>query len=256
MPFSHEQIPWKSLERFGLDAEKLQKNGDYEKLLKGERTGLIYTNTFDGTTGKFEQGKFFMINAKSGPMMMYDGVKAKTFIPNEVKGYQFSKEDKAVISTQGHLGKAVDMENKDGILSPHFVSVDKDTKTMLTWDSKAFREPKEILGVPLSKDQQELLKEGKPIFVAGMKDKAGQEFSAYLVPDAVNHKLGFLPKDRIMEQFLAPEHKSQVAKNNHGQSTEKNKDLNGPLKTGTEKEAVDKSQDNTGDKARKKGRGI
>ena len=252
MPFSHEQIPWKTFERFGLDAEKLRKNGDYDKLLKGERTGLIYTNTFDGTAGKFEQGKFFVINAKSGPMVMYDGVKAKTFIPNEVKGYQFSKEEKETINQQGHLGKAVDMVTKDGELSPHYVSVDKDTKTMLTWDSKGFREPKEILGVPLSKDQQELLRSGKPVFVAGMKDKEGQEFSAYLVPDAVNRKLGFVPKDKIIEQFLAPEHKAQVSRNNQGQSTERNKDLSGPLKSGKENEAVDKSVEKT----RKKGQGL
>lgn len=250
MPFTHEQVPWKTLERFGVTPEKLQQSGDYDRLLAGQRTKVLYTNTFDGA-GKFEQGKFFLIHSKGGPMVMYDGVKAATFIPNEVKGYHFTPEDKDIINRQGHLGKTVDMVNKKGEVTPHYVSVDKDTKTMLTWDSSRFREPKEILGVPLSKDQQQLLRAGKPVFVAGMKDKAGQEFSAYLVPDAAKKGLGFVPKERILEQFLAPEHKVQVARNNQGKTTEETKNVAGPLKS---KQTKEQEGDTLKVKALRKGR--
>lgn len=230
--FKPEEMPLDTLQKFGLTEEKLKQTGNYDKLLNGERTSLIYSNTFDGHTARFEQGKLALIRNEEGKViLMYDGVKSQQSFPNELKGYKFSKEDKEDLLKMGHLGKQVDMIDKTGKLAPHFVSMDKETNTIMRWDASKFQAPETIQGVQISKEDQDLLKMGKPIFVAGLKDKAGQEFSSYIIADAINKKLAFVSKSNMLDKFLAPEHKSQVQRNNQGLSTEDNKNTKGSLKS-------------------------
>jgi Protein of unknown function (DUF3945) len=162
--------------------------------------------------------------------LMYDGVKAGNTIPDDFKGHNFTKEEKEDLMKLGHLGKTVDMENAKGGKTPHFVSIDKDTRTMLRWEASNFKPPKVILGVPISKENQELLKQGRPIFVAGMRDRLGQEFSSYIVADAVNKKLAFVPKNSMLDKYLAPEHKPQAQKNEVGSGVAKSTKVEGAEK--------------------------
>lgn len=232
MQFKHEDVPWKSLEKFGLTPEKLRENGNYDRLLNGDRTTLIYTNSFDGTMARFEQGKFFLQKKSDGTaMLMYDGVKAAPAIPNEYKGHTFSKEEKEDLYKLKHMGRTVDMMNPDGKMKPYFVSIDKDTNTMLRWEASKFKAPENILGAHVSKEEQAMLREGRPVFIAGMKDSKGQEFSAYVVPDAINKKMAFIQKGNMLDRFLAPEHRAQVNRNNKGITDEKNKNIQGTAKT-------------------------
>lgn len=257
--FSPKEIPLDTLEKFGMTEEKLKQTGNYDKLLNGERTSLIYSNTFDGHTARFEQGKLALIRNNEGKViLMYDGVKSLQSFPNELKGYRFSKEDKEDLLKMGHLGKPVDMIDKNGKLAPNFVSIDKETNTIMRWNVSKFQAPETILGVPVSKDNQELLKQGKPIFISGLKDRAGQEFSSYIIADAINKKLAFVSKSNMLDKFLAPEHKSQVQRNNQGLSTEDNKNTKGTLKSkGTGKEdTAQKAEKQRNTQQKPKGKGL
>jgi len=108
-------------------------------------------------------------------------------------------------------------------------------------ETKGVRIPKNICGVDLSKEQQGDLKAGKTIYIAGMKDKEGQDFNAYIKVNAEKNKLDFFKfnPDKTKEQGakVTPDnaHKTQVAVNSEGKTNEATKDLKEPLKQGQNK---------------------
>jgi hypothetical protein len=105
-------------------------------------------------------------------------------------------------------------------------------------ETNSVRIPKNICGVDLSKEQQGDLKAGKTVYVSGMKDREGQDFNAYLKVNTEKNKLDFFKfnPDKAQKQGaeVTPDekHKTQVAKNNEGKTTETNKNVNEPMKSG------------------------
>ena len=119
-------------------------------------------------------------------------------------------------------------------------------------ETKEVRIPKNILGVNLTEKQRGDLKAGEHIYVSGMKDKEGQDFNAYIKVNAEKNKLDFFKfnPDKAKKQGaeVTPDnaHKTQVAKNNNGNTTEATKNVNEPMKSGqtqpTEKQAEKQEQ--------------
>jgi hypothetical protein len=105
-------------------------------------------------------------------------------------------------------------------------------------ENKGVYIPKNLCGVDLTKEQQGNLKAGQTVYVAGMKDKAGQDFSAYVKVNAEKNKLDFFKwnpdKAKKQDAEVSPDnaHKTQVAKNNDGKTTEATKNVNEPMKSG------------------------
>ena len=103
------------------------------------------------------------------------------------------------------------------------------------------RIPKKLFGVDLTEVQQKDLKAGQTIYVAGMKDKKGQEFNAYVKVNPEERKLDFLKynPDKAKKQGteVTPDekHKTQVEVNSKGKTNEATKDLKEPLKQGQTK---------------------
>jgi hypothetical protein len=120
-------------------------------------------------------------------------------------------------------------------------------------ETDGVRIPKTLLGVALSEKQQTGLKAGQTVYVSGMKDKAGQEFNAYVKINFEKNKLDFTKynPDKAKKQAseVTPDnaHKTQVAKNNEGKTTEATKNVKEPLKQGqtqpTEKQAEKQKQE-------------
>ncbi|HPI00158.1 MAG TPA: DUF3945 domain-containing protein, partial [Chitinophagaceae bacterium] len=165
MRFKHDEVSGESLSKFGLTLEKLKESGNYNRLLNGERTNVVSTHFFDGATARFEQGKFFLQQKDNKLMLMYDGMKASAAVPTQYKGYVFMKEEKEALNKLKHLGRTVQMVDANGEMKPYFVSIDKETNTMLRWEVSKFKAPTTLLGANVSKDQQAMLKEGKPVFI-------------------------------------------------------------------------------------------
>ncbi|MDR1983961.1 MAG: DUF3945 domain-containing protein [Prevotellaceae bacterium] len=105
-------------------------------------------------------------------------------------------------------------------------------------EAEGVRIPKTLLGVTLSEKQQADIKAGQTIYVSGMKDKEGQDFNAYVKINAEKGKLEFFKwnPDKAKKQGaeVTPDntHKTQVAKNNDGKTTEATKNVSEPLKSG------------------------
>ena len=100
------------------------------------------------------------------------------------------------------------------------------------------RIPKALAGVDLTEKQQNDLKSDKTIYVKGLKDKAGQEYNAYIKVNQDDNKLDFFKfnpdkaKAKGREVTPANEHKTQVAVNSEGKTNESTKKMDVPLKKG------------------------
>lgn len=103
------------------------------------------------------------------------------------------------------------------------------------------RIPKLLAGVELTEKQQADLRSDKTIYVRGMKDKQGEEYNAYIKVNHEDNKLDFFKfnpdkaKDKAKEITPSDEHKTQVAVNSEGKTSEATKKIEEPLKQGQSK---------------------
>lgn len=193
----------------------------------------------------------------------------KIKIPDEVKGVTLNEQQKKDLSE----GKAVYLEgmtSKNGKEFSATVRIDADKRSLeFKFDNtnklsqlqsnkqdqsqpqeQKFRIPTKLLGVELSKEQQQNLRESKTIYVTGMLDKKGEPFNAYIKVNAEKEKLDFYKwnPDRAKKQGaeVTPDNnsKTQVAVNSEGKTNEATKRNEEPLKQGqtrpTEKQQEEK----------------
>jgi hypothetical protein len=130
-------------------------------------------------------------------------------------------------------------------------------------ETDGVRIPKNLLGVALSEKQQTGLKTGQTVYVSGMKDKTGQEFNAYVKVNFEKNKLDFTKynPDKAKKQAteVTPDnaHKTQVAKNNEGKTTEATKNVKEPLKQGQTQPAEKQAEKQAaGQEKPKKSKGV
>ena len=124
-----------------------------------------------------------------------------------------------------------------------FPNIQKQTHNKTVAESKdsGVRIPKTLAGVELSEKQQNDLKSDKTIYVKGLKDKAGQEYNAYIKVNTQENKLDFYKfnpdkaKEKAKEVTPLNEHKTQVSVNSEGKTNEATKKVNEPLKQGQDK---------------------
>ena len=150
-------------------------------------------------------------------------------IPDEIKGVKLSKEQQQALRE----GKGVFLENmisnrKNPFSATVQVNADKKSLEFIYPNAKQSQEqgqkqqqpnnlvtsdgvtiPKSISGIELSRQQQQDLVDDKTIFVAGLKDKRGVEYDAYIQVNHDKKKLGFYSDnpsfDRSAVQKLAPQ---------------------------------------------------
>jgi hypothetical protein len=162
----------------------------------------------------------------------------KIRIPGEIKGVRLTEEQKQKL----HQGKAVTvegMEGKNGKIFSADVQVNankralefqfksqKLTQKELQSEQREVHINKHLLGVELTPEQQQQLRENHTVYVSGMKDPAGQLFNAYV---RINHEKGkfdFLRwnpekvQSKAKEVTPSPEHQTQVAVNAEGKTVE------------------------------------
>lgn len=180
-------------------------------------------------------------------------------IPHEVKGITLSEQQKKDLSE----GKGIYLEgmtSKNGKEFNATVQINADRRGLeFKFDNtnklsqqqsntnkqdqsqqqeKKFRIPTKLLGVELSKEQQDKLRENKTIYVSGMLDKKGEPFNAYIKVNTEKEKLDFFKwnPDKAKKQGaeVTPDSnsKTQVAVNSEGKTNEATKKNEEPLKQG------------------------
>ena len=173
----------------------------------------------------------------------------KIHIPNEIKGVSLDdkqmqdlKEGKAIyledmLSKSGKLFNANLQINADkkGLE----FSFDNDHKQTQQQSNSEFAIPNKLGGVDLPETDQAKLKEGGTIHVSDMKDREGQEYSAYVKVNTEEGKLNFYrwDPDKSKTNEVTPDNasKTQVAANSEGNTNEATKKMEAPVKKGQTK---------------------
>jgi len=121
-------------------------------------------------------------------------------------------------------------------------------------DQRQVRIPNSLLSKELSEEQQQKLVKRETIYVAGMKDKEGQEFNAYVKINDEKAKLDFYKwnpdKAQSKGAGVTPDQnsKTQVAVNSEGKTNEATKHVKAPLN----KEQVNPTEQQTAKRNRSK----
>lgn len=182
-------------------------------------------------------------------------------IPDEIKGIKLNKEQKEALRE----GKGVFLEDMISNKKKPFsatvqVNADKKSLEFIYPNAKQSQEQqqtrtqqnslvtsdgvtisKSISGIELSRQQQQDLVNDKTIFVAGLKDKRGVEYDAYIQVNHDKKKLGFysdnpsFDRSAIKEITPASKNRTQVAVNSEGKTNEATKKVKEPLKKGQDK---------------------
>ncbi len=182
-------------------------------------------------------------------------------IPDEIKGVKLNKEQQQALRE----GKGVFLENmisnrKNPFSATVQVNADKKSLEFIFPNAKQSQEqqqtrtqqnslvtsdgvtiPKSISGIELSRQQQQDLVNDKTIFVAGLKDKRGVEYDAYIQVNHDKKKLGFysdnpsFDRSAVKEITPASKNRTQVAVNSEGKTNEATKKVKEPLEKGQDK---------------------
>jgi len=118
-------------------------------------------------------------------------------------------------------------------------SFDNDHKQTQQESNSEFAIPTKLGGVDLLETDQSCLKEGGTIHVSGMKDREGQEYSAYVKVNTEEGKLNFYRwnPDKSNAKEVSPDETSKtlIAVNTDGKTNEATKKIEAPLKKGQTK---------------------
>lgn len=114
------------------------------------------------------------------------GVQKELHIPKNIQNFNITEEMAQSLKQSGHLGQLANINGKDS-----FLSVDKDTNTLVTTSLNKVNIPEKILGQSLNKEQQNTLKNGGAISLENMINKQGETFSARIQVDAGKRGLEF-----------------------------------------------------------------
>ncbi len=169
----------------------------------------------------------------------------KINIPDEIKGVKLNENQQKELAE----GRAVFVEGmtaRSGNEFSAWLQVDADKRGIgfrfdqqeqkqNINDQKQVRIPNSLLGKELTDEQQQKLEKRETIYVAGMKDKEGQEFNAYVKINDEKSKLDFYKwnpdKAQTKGAEVTPDQnsKTQVAVNSEGKTNEATKHVKEPL---------------------------
>jgi hypothetical protein len=181
----------------------------------------------------------------------------KVIAPERIKGVELSEQQKKELSE----GKAVHLDNmmsKNGKEFSASIQFNADKRGFeFLFDNERKQSQKQengqrdvqktFRGKELTGEQRDSLREGKTVHVDGLVDKKGKGYSGYITLNKETGKTDFMfpkqYKDALAAGKVVPDnrHKTQVAVNSEGKTSEATKNAKEPLKQGqtqlTEKQA-------------------
>ncbi len=184
--FMPSQINFDQLKDIGITKEYLEQKGLLDQMLQGRKTNqLIPISISQGGAHVTTDAKLSLRQEQDGSVSLrIHGVKKEPELDRPYFGYVFTEEDKNNLRETGHLGRVVDLYDRNNQTHPSFISIDPLTKEISSVRAKGVFIPDDVNKVKLMDHEKEDLKNGKEIFVEGMVSKAGKEFDAYLRVDA------------------------------------------------------------------------
>lgn len=182
------------LTKLGLSSDftKMELGKNYtvgDAMLSGERSPLtqIKLNTAD-FSGNIS-GKLRVVYENTQDVkgkIAIIGIQKELNVPKNIQDFSFTDNQVKNLKEKGHLGEVAKINGKET-----YISVDKETNTLVTTSASRVNIPDKILGKELSQADQTKLKEGGTITVLDMLNKKGEKFSAEITVDAGKRGLEF-----------------------------------------------------------------
>lgn len=197
--FMSSQINWDELNSLGITKEYLEQKGLLDQLLQGRKTNqLIPISIRQGGAHVTSDAKLSLRQEQDGSVSLrIHGVKKEPELDRPYFGHVFTPEDKKNLLETGHLGRVVDLYDRNNGTYPAFISIDPLTKEVAAVRVKGIWIPEEASKVTLTEHERQELRDGKEIFIEGMTAKSGKEFDAYLRVDANERRVTYRFEDGL-----------------------------------------------------------
>lgn len=193
--FQPEQIDWKTMEKFGLNQEKLERMNAMDSLLRGFKTNTLIPITINlGTAvSKMDVRLSLQTNDQGEIAVNLHGIRREPNLNMKFLGHEFSDEDKKNLKETGNMGRVVDLVNpKTDEIIPSVISRDRLTNELVAYRAEYMKIPDEIKGIRLDEYQKQTLLEGRSLYLEGMTSKKGELFDATVQFNADKRYVEFL----------------------------------------------------------------
>lgn len=221
--FQPEQIDWKTMEKFGLNKEKLEKMNALDPLLRGFKTNTLIPITINlGTAVSKMDVRLSLQTADNGEVAVnLHGIRKEPNYNLKFLGHEFTDEDKKNLKESGNMGRVVDLVNpKTDEIIPSVISRDRLTNELVAYRAEYMKIPDDIKGIKLDDHQKQTLLEGKPLYLEGMTSKKGEMFDATVQFNADKRYVEFI--------FNNTQNQQQGQQQNPSSQQNQNKDGEAP----------------------------
>lgn len=209
------------LSQIGYTEDFLKKHPKVEQdLFAGKQTDPLYVNL---TPEINMLGRLRIVSTEQGPELRITPAHPKPQIPDEVGGFKLSNLDKKQLLEEGAVSRPYMIPDK-GTFTPTYLRIDPATNTPELYKVKPEQMPSVLLGIDLTKDQQQQLASGYPVRLAGLRDSQNEPFNATvsLSPAQKNLQFGDISRQSLAIRPDA-ENSRQVVQNNEGGKTDQTK---------------------------------
>src|SRR5690606_4649256 len=109
-----EDVDWNYLAQFGINKERLEKDGQLDLLLQGYKTNKVYPASVN--FGSFIMRSDARLGCQDGedgkPVLMMSGVRHEPHRNTPSFGHEFTKEDRENLLKTGNVGRVVELTNR------------------------------------------------------------------------------------------------------------------------------------------------
>lgn len=193
--FQPDQIDWKTMGKFGLNQEKLEKMNAMDSLLRGYKTNNLIPITINlGTAVSKMDVRLSLQMGDTGQVSVHlHGIRKEPNYNLKFLGHSFSDDDKVNLKERGNMGRVVDLVNpKTDEIIPSVISRDRLTNELVAYKVEYMKIPDEIKGIKLDEHQKQTLLEGRPLYLEGMISTKGDSFDATVQFNADKRYVEFL----------------------------------------------------------------
>ncbi|MFD1167233.1 DUF4099 domain-containing protein [Sphingobacterium daejeonense] len=201
--FKAQDVDWNYLAQFGINKERLEKDGQLDLLLKGYKTNKVYPTSvnFGAVIMRSDARLGFQDGEDGKPVLMMYGVRHEPNLKAPFFGHEFTKEDRENLLKTGNMGRVVELTNrKTGEKIPSIISIDHLTNEVIAFRQDRIKVPDEIKGVKLTEDQKRDLKDGKAVYLEGLHFKNSTNKNAHVQFNADKKYTEFLFGDKAPQQ--------------------------------------------------------
>jgi hypothetical protein len=196
------RVDWSQFEKIGINRDFLEKTGNLTKLLNRQKTDLMPITIKTGELTIRTDARMALRESPDGALSIaVHALRKEPELERPYFGVKLSEEDRQNLLKTGNLGRIAEAEYTQGVKTPVFISIDKQTNELVAFRADRVNIPENIKGVNLNDREKQDLSAGKAIFRDDFISKAGKTFSAYLQFNADRRGLEFrFDNDRKQEQ--------------------------------------------------------